>query len=81
MLLKDVLTPAVIWAERRTTVLEAARMMRHHHVGDLVVVDNPQEERTPLGIVTDRDLVVAMCWPPGSTRPRRRSAAWCTGRS
>jgi CBS domain-containing protein len=58
MLLKDVLTPSVVWAERHTQVLEAARLMRHHHVGDLVVVDNPQDERTPLGIVTDRDLVV-----------------------
>jgi CBS domain-containing protein len=58
MLLKEVLTPAVVWAERGTHVLEAARLMRHHHVGDLVVVDNPRDERTPLGIVTDRDLVV-----------------------
>jgi CBS domain-containing protein len=58
MLLKDVLTPTVVWAERGTQVLEAARLMRHHHVGDLVVVDNPRDERTPLGIVTDRDLVV-----------------------
>jgi CBS domain-containing protein len=58
MLLQEVLTPAVVWAERRTRVLEAARLMRTHHVGDLVVVDDPGAERAPLGIVTDRDLVV-----------------------
>src|ERR1700690_2859845 len=58
MLLKDVLIPAVVWAERRTHVIEAARLMRTHHVGDLVVVDEPGAERTPLGIITDRDLVV-----------------------
>jgi CBS domain-containing protein len=28
------------------------------HVGDLVVVDDPQEEGIPLGVITDRDLVV-----------------------
>jgi CBS domain-containing protein len=42
----------------KTTVLEAARLMRHKHVGDVVVVDDPEEEAIPLGIVTDRDLVV-----------------------
>jgi CBS domain-containing protein len=39
-------------------VLQAAQLMRHKHVGDLVVVGDPQEDRVPLGIVTDRDLVV-----------------------
>ena len=32
--------------------------MRHRHVGDLVVVDDPENEGVPLGVVTDRDLVV-----------------------
>jgi len=32
--------------------------MRDHHVGDLVVVDTDADVRTPVGIVTDRDLVV-----------------------
>ena len=32
--------------------------MRHRHVGDLVVVDDPENEGIPLGIVTDRDIVV-----------------------
>jgi CBS domain-containing protein len=31
--------------------------MRHKHVGDLVVVDD-DEKATPLGIITDRDIVV-----------------------
>jgi CBS domain-containing protein len=33
-------------------------MMRSSHVGDVVVVDEPDGERIPVGIVTDRDLVV-----------------------
>jgi CBS domain-containing protein len=32
--------------------------MREKHVGDVVVVDNPDGERVPLGVVTDRDLVI-----------------------
>ena len=32
--------------------------MRRYHVGDLVVVDEVQGRRVPVGMVTDRDLVV-----------------------
>jgi len=58
MLLKDICTPAVVCCGMQTTALDAARLMRQQHVGDLVVVDDPQHEGVPLGIVTDRDLAV-----------------------
>jgi CBS domain-containing protein len=32
--------------------------MRHKHVGDVVVVSDPERDRVPLGIVTDRDLTI-----------------------
>ena len=48
----------VVVAERTTTIVEAARIMRRYHVGDLVVVDEVQGRRVPVGMVTDRDLVV-----------------------
>jgi CBS domain-containing protein len=48
----------VVFCSRKTTILEAARMMRQHHAGDLIVVDGADEERTPAGIITDRDIVV-----------------------
>ena len=32
--------------------------MRRHHIGDLVVVDEEDGRRLPVGILTDRDLVV-----------------------
>jgi len=41
-----------------TTVAEAAALMRHYHVGDLVIVEESAGERKPVGLVTDRDLVV-----------------------
>ena len=36
----------------------AARLMREHHVGDVLVVEERNGRRLPLGIVTDRDLVI-----------------------
>lgn len=48
----------VVSARRDTTIVEAAHLMRRHHVGDLVVVDETDEGRRPIGIVTDRDIVV-----------------------
>ena len=58
MLLKDICTVDVVCCGAKTCALEAAQLMRQKHVGDLVVVDDPQEGRVPLGVVTDRDLVV-----------------------
>lgn len=58
MLLKDIYTPDAACCGGETRVLEAARLMRQKHVGDLVVVDDPKDERIPLGMVTDRDIVV-----------------------
>jgi CBS domain-containing protein len=40
------------------TIQEAAKLMRQHHVGDVVVVEERGSVRVPVGIVTDRDLVV-----------------------
>ena len=42
-----------------TTLGEAARLMREHHVGSLVIVRSRADERYPVGILTDRDIVVA----------------------
>ena len=48
----------VIISHREDTVADAAKLMREHHVGDVVVVDERDGLRFPVGIVTDRDLVV-----------------------
>ena len=53
----------VLVAERDTSVQEAARLMRQHHVGDLVVVDARNGHRVPVGIVTDRDIVISVVAP------------------
>ena len=48
----------VVIAERNTEILEAAKMMKKHHVGDLVIVEKRNGLTRPVGILTDRDLVV-----------------------
>jgi CBS domain-containing protein len=49
----------VVAVTRDTTITEAAKLMRHHHIGTLVVCDHLSfGRRLPIGIVTDRDIVV-----------------------
>lgn len=48
----------VVIAHRGESLLEAARRMRSMHVGNLVVVDEHAGRRIPVGIITDRDIVL-----------------------
>lgn len=58
MLLKDICTLDAVCCGPDTTVHEASRIMRRSHVGDLIVVDDPEGDRVPIGVVTDRDFVL-----------------------
>jgi CBS domain-containing protein len=49
----------VVVIDREESVLEAARLMREHHVGD-VVVTSTNGVKMPVGIVTDRDIVISV---------------------
>ena len=48
----------VIVIERDASVREAAKLMRQFHVGSLVVVETDGAEKRPVGVLTDRDIVV-----------------------
>jgi CBS domain-containing protein len=48
----------VVIVGKATQVLEAAQLMRSHHVDDLVVIEERAGKRIPVGIITDRDIVV-----------------------
>ena len=57
----DVCVRDVVVARKETTIQQAAVLMRRHHVGDLVVVEEGASgRRVPAGIVTDRDIVVSV---------------------
>lgn len=57
--LKDFATTLVAVVEPESSALAAAQLMRRHHIGALVVVDGKNKSR-PVGIVTDRDLVLGL---------------------
>jgi CBS domain-containing protein len=53
-------TTGVITADSSHTVAQAAKLMRDHHVGVLVLHEPGDRTAQPIGIVTDRDLVVGV---------------------
>jgi CBS domain-containing protein len=63
MTIDEICVRDVIRATRDMPVLEAVRLMRSRHVGDIVVVENGKREPVPIGIVTDRDIVVGLIAP------------------
>lgn len=58
MAIGEICNRKVVIVERSASVPVAARLMRQHHVGDLVVVDVAGDRTRPVGIVTDRDIVL-----------------------
>ncbi|MGL6111161.1 MAG: CBS domain-containing protein [Rubrivivax sp.] len=58
--LESLATQIIVTATPDTTAMHAAQLMRTHHVGSLVVVDSVSDSGKPVGIVTDRDLVLAV---------------------
>ena len=59
----EICTLQTISCTRDETVQGAAMLMRRHHVGDLVVVDADGGGSVPVGILTDRDIVMAVIAP------------------
>jgi len=55
--LKDILNRDVITIGPTASVSEAAYLMMREEIGSLVIVD---DERFPVGIITDRDLVISV---------------------
>lgn len=52
-----------ITMRRDNTVLEAAKLMRRHRVGNVQVIEERDGMSVPLGVVTERDLVVEIMAP------------------
>ena len=83
MRISDICTRHVFHVPSTASIRDAAEKMRKCHVGALVVVDNPNGQRMPVGIVTDRDIVVEVVAPgvdPASITVgdvMSRQPAWC----
>jgi predicted transcriptional regulator len=50
----------VVIINKKEGILDAARLMRDHHVGDVIVVEEKDTRVIPVGILTDRDIVVEL---------------------
>ena len=60
----EICTRDPVVTTRGTSVATAAKIMRENHVGSVIVVDRLDAAlRFPIGIVTDRDLVVEVMAP------------------
>ena len=60
MHISEICTRSLVTCNRDTPAAELARKMRDQHVADVVVVDDRAGRITPVGLVTDRDLVVGV---------------------
>ena len=56
----DICKHKVTVGYRQTTLVAAAQLMREDHVGSVVVVDEDNGSRRVCGMVTDRDIVMAV---------------------
>lgn len=63
MPISDCCTMDVICCDSGDSVAQVAGLMREHHVGDVVVVGSHEDARVPIGIITDRDIVVEAIAP------------------
>lgn len=51
----DLVERDVVCVAQDASIIDAAKLMREHHIGDVVVINDDNE---PVGIITDRDVVV-----------------------
>lgn len=58
MTVGDICNRGVVVVDKSESISVAARLMREHHVGTVVVVEGDEAAWKPVGIVTDRDLVL-----------------------
>jgi len=59
MAIGEICSRDVVFVARNESCAQAARLMREHHVGSLVVVQQ-DARRVPAGMITDRDLAVGV---------------------
>ncbi|HJV52891.1 MAG TPA: CBS domain-containing protein [Noviherbaspirillum sp.] len=58
MPIKECCNIGVVCCDADATVPQVAELMRKHHVGDVIVVEYRDDRRVPVGIITDRDIVI-----------------------
>ena len=57
MKVSDIMTRELVTVKPDDTILDTAKLMRHHNIGCIPVVER---ENKVLGVITDRDIVINM---------------------
>jgi CBS domain-containing protein len=60
MPLGEICNREVVFIGRESSIRDAVGLMRTYHVGSVVVVDEDQGRRLPVGLLTDRDIVIEL---------------------
>lgn len=60
MTIGDICNRTVVVARKDETIVDAAKRMRMSHVGAVVVVEAQKGRNVPVGVVTDRDIVISV---------------------
>lgn len=55
---KDICRSDVVTADEHTSLYEVSRLMRQYHIGDVVITRSGNSGQAPIGMITDRDIVV-----------------------
>ena len=63
MATREICDHETVVMQRDDTALDAAKLMRQHRVTDVLVVEERDGARIPVGVITERDLVVEIMAP------------------
>jgi CBS domain-containing protein len=54
----DLCRTDMVTANENTSLYDVAKLMRQNHIGDVVITRSGEAEEIPIGVLTDRDIVV-----------------------
>ena len=60
MKIGEICNRSVITTSKDASILEVAQEMRTHHIGDVIVTERADGAEKPIGIMTDRDIVIEL---------------------
>jgi predicted transcriptional regulator len=74
----EVCTRTVVQCSKHANVSDAAKIMRDAHIGNIVIIDERDGKKVPIGVVTDRDIVVQIV--AKDVDPREIAVTYLMGR-
>ncbi len=60
MKIGEICSRNVITATDEASILDVVKKMRKHHIGDVIITKRTDGSEKPIGIITDRDIVIEL---------------------